>query len=299
MNHVDIEQNRGAIMKTMLVPMTEPNCQDAILSNACVLAKRFDGFLTGLFIRPDPRAAIPFMGEGLTADAIQDLCDAADKEGLGRAAATQAVFAKIVEDHGLAIADASDVMTGPVAIWEETVGMIAEKVGRHARLADLAIVPQPVDENSTDSSELLNDVLFRSGRPLLMSPPKAFDSIGKRCVIGWNGRAECARTVASALPVLARAEDVHIVTVGEEHPDRPSLEALRVYLSRYDISAQTHHEATGGGSIAQILAERVDQIEGDLLVIGAYSHSRWREMIIGGATREIIQDSAVPVFMSH
>lgn len=284
-------------MRSILVPMTEAEGQTAVIANALTLTRKFNAHLTGLFVRPDPRAAIPFMGEGLTADAIQDLCDAADRESRNRADATEDMFRTAVEKAGLSLG--GDPGNPPSAAWTQVIGLIAEKVGRHARLADLTVVPQPVEAHSRDAADLLNEVLFRSGRPLLMSPPESRPTIGETVVIGWNGRAECARTVASSLPFLKTAKAVHVVTVGDDHPDRPGLGAVQDYLGLHGVTVSTDRIAPSDQSVNEILASRVAELKADMLVIGAYSHSRWREMIIGGATRDAIDSSSVPVFMGH
>jgi len=289
-------------VRTLLVPMTGPEGQEFAVEAAFALARDFKAHLTGFFIRPDPRAAIPFMGEGLTADAIQDLVDAAEREGRARAAQAQAVFEAAREAAGVSPGDGRDGRDGgesASASWEESVGFVADCVGRAARLADLTILPQPVGSHAEENGELLNEVLFRSGRPLLMIPAGFSGRIGGHPVVSWNGRAECARTVAAALPVLGRAGRVTLLRIGEEHPERPSLEALGLYLARHGITAEAVHEESDEQSVAEALLRTAGARGGDLLVMGAYSHSRWREMILGGVTRHAIHHAAIPLFMSH
>ncbi|GAB4121211.1 MAG: universal stress protein [Rhodothalassiaceae bacterium] len=285
-------------MRTILLPMTEPKGQEGALDLAFGVARKFNSHLTALFIRPDPRAAIPFMGEGLTADAIQDLVDASEREGKARAARTHAVFEAWRQRADVELGDGLEDRDRVTASFEETTGFIADRVGRAARLADLTIVPQPVEPNSADASELLSEVLFRSGRPLMMAPPTASSVIGENIVLAWNGRAECARTAAAALPFLRLANSVRLLTVGEEHPERPGLEGLSVYLARHGIEADILRRPDDGAT-GEIILDVVENCGADLLVMGAFSHSRWREMIIGGVTRHAIQHAKIPVFMSH
>ncbi len=286
-------------MRTLLVPMTGPKGQESAVEAAFALARDFRAHLSGLFIRPDPRAAIPFMGEGLTADAIQDLVDAAEREGRARAAQSQAVFEAAREAAGVPPGDGRDGGKSASASWEESVGFVADCVGRTARLADLTVLPQPVGPHAEENGELLNEVLFRSGRPLLMVPAGFSGRIGAHPVVSWNGRAECARTVAAALPFLRRAERVTLLRIGEEHPERPNLDALALYLARHGIAAQAVREESEEPSVAEALLQAAGARGGDLLVMGAYSHSRWREMILGGVTRHAIHHAAIPLFMSH
>lgn len=285
-------------MRTLLVPLTGPQGSEHVLDAGFLLADRFGAHLTALFIRADPRAAIPFMGEGLTADAIQDLVDATEREGRARASKTLALFEERRDRAGVAQGDGKGGK-GASAQWEETVGFIAERAGRAARLADLAIVPQPAEGHREDSEELLNEVLFRSGRPLLMIPPASPARLGEHVVIAWNGRAECARTVAAALPLLKLAGKVTLLRIGEEHPDRPSLDGLATYLARHGVAGETVRREAGGEGVGDSILGVARELGADLVVMGAYSHNRWREMIIGGVTRHAIQTATVPVLMSH
>lgn len=285
-------------MRTLLVPITGSQGSNHVLDAGFMLANRFAAHLKALYIRPDPRAAIPFMGEGLTADAIQDLVDVTEREGKARAARALAVFEQRREKAGIAEGDGT-TGKGASAQWEETVGFIAERAGRAARLADLAIVPQPAEGHGEDSAELLNEVLFRSGRPLLMIPPATLARLGEHVMIAWNGRAECARTVAAALPLLKHAKKLTLLRIGEEHPDRPSLDSLAVYLARHGLSGEAVRRKSGSGTVGDGIVEAAHDLGADLIVMGAYSHNRWREMIIGGVTRHAIQKADLPVLMSH
>lgn len=286
-------------MRTLLVPMTDHRGQESVLTLAFAVTHLFGSHLTCLFIRPDPRAAIPFMGEGLTADAIQDLVDASEREGKARAARTLAMFDEKCRTESIDIGDGLNGTESPSAAWEEVTGFIADRVGRAARLADLTIVPQPIDPNAQDSADILNEVMFRSGRPLMLAPPDPDTTLTGTILIAWNGRAECARTVANALPFLRRAERVLLLTIDSENPDRPSLEGLSLYLARHGIDADIIHRQSGDDTVGEAMVKAVSEQGADMLVMGAYSHSRWREMIIGGVTRHAIHNMPVPIFMSH
>lgn len=286
-------------MRTLLVPLTDHKGQDGVMTLAFAVSRLFSSHLTCLFIRPDPRAAIPFMGEGLTADTIQDLVDASDREGKARATRTLAMFEAVQAREKIAMGDGLGGGSEPTVSWEETTGFIADRVGRAARLADLTLVPQPVEPNTKDAAEILNEVMFRSGRPLMLAPPAPSTTLTDTILVAWNGRAECARTVANALPFLRRAKRVLLLTIDDEHPDRPSLKGLQLYLARNKIKAEIVQRDSGDDSVGVALVKAASDKGVNMLVMGAYSHSRWREMIIGGVTRHAIYNMPVPVFMSH
>jgi len=279
--------------------MTDGQGQDSVLAAAFQLAGTYKAHLTGLFIRPDPRSAIPFMGEGLTADAIQDLVEASEREGRQRAEQAKAAFASAADAHGVFEGDGLGGKSAPSCAWQEIVGFIADRVGRETRVADLAVLPQPGEGAPRDAGDLLHEVLYRSGRPLMMIPAEHPAEIGRRVVIAWNGSAEATRSVASALPMLDRAASVHLLGIGEPDPDRPGLEALATYLARHGISSESEQIETGKDGAGATLMAALVEMQADLLVMGAFSHSRWREMVLGGVTRHAIQHAPIPAFMSH
>jgi len=286
-------------MRTLLIPLTDSQGNAGVLSLGFHLAQRFASHVTGLFIRPDPRAAIPFMGEGLTADAVQDLVEASEREGRERAESAKAAFEAKREEAKIADGDGVGTPGTASADWQEIVGFLADRLGREARMADLTIVPQPGEGAPRDARDVINEVLFRSGRPLLMAPAEAPDRVGEHVLIAWNGRAEGTRAVAAALPVLKQAGEVKLLKVDEEDPERPGLGALQLYLRRHGIESEELRRESDEDGVSGAILEAVKETGADLLVMGAYSHSRWREMVLGGVTRQAIQHAPVPVFMSH
>ncbi len=286
-------------LRTLLVPVTGREDHQAVVETALMLAKKYNSHLTALHVRPDPRSAIPFIGEGLTAEVVQDLCEAAEREGKTKAATALAGFNALVAKYDIAAGDGTETGDSASYQWEECIGFPADRLGRHARLADLTIVPQPADSKPRDSGEILNEVLYRSGRPLLMAPRKLPASVASNILVAWNGRAECARSIAAALPLMADAGKVTLLAVGEEIDGRPSLDALKHYLDCHGIKTKALREDDGGRSIATVVLETAAREGADTLVMGAYSHHRWREMVLGGVTRHVIGQAEIPVFMSH
>ncbi len=296
------------MIRTILLPTTHEADLVDCLRLAIPLVRRFRGHLDVLFVLPDPRAAIPFMGEGLTADVIQDLVEAAEREGKARSAKAHARFDEAVRAAGIETGDGLDPHDRPTARFEETVGLIADRVGRAGRVHDLTVVPQPAAPHRPDAEELFYEALFRSGRPVVIAPVRdgAGDAddgvgtreVGERVMIAWNGRAEVARAVADALPIVARAAAVDLLVVGEEHPDRPDVGQLRDHLRRHGIDPRIRR-AEPRGSVGETILAEAAAAGSDLLVMGAYSHSRWREMIVGGVTRHVVHHGRIPLFLSH
>lgn len=285
-------------MKSILLPLTHAVDADTISKIAADLTLRQQGSLTALFIRPDPRMAIPFMGEGLTAEMIQHLCDTAEKEGKANAAKAEAAFREIVKAKGLAVAEEGETVATPRARWREVTGQVSDHAGRSARTADITVCAQP-DSEMPDSDDIFHDLIFRSGRSVLMVPASYSGSVGKHVMIAWNGRAEGARAVGGAVPLLKGADKVTVVQIGDVDPVRPDYEDVEDYLIENDITCVTRHDKDRGDSIGAQLLDIAAEIGADCVVLGAYSHSRWREMVLGGATRYIVGNAKLPIFMSH
>lgn len=176
---------------------------------------------------------------------------------------------------------------------------VASTLSRIARCFDAAVLPQP-DPNGSDTTGIVEAVLFGSGRPLIVVPCfRARADLGT-VLIAWDGGAPAARTVADALPVLILARHVHIVTVGgrESEDAYPSGGTLVRHLARHGIRAELKVIA-GDVAVAGSLLSHAANIGVDLIVMGGYGHSRFRQIMLGGTTRDMLRLMTVPVLMSH
>lgn len=289
-------------MKSIILPLTRDSDVDTLSASTANLAKRFEATLTGLFIRRDPKHAVPLLGEGLTAEMIQDMCDATEREGLGYAAAAETAFNAAVASHGFAVhsigASNKDDDRSARAIWRILVGDVGDHVGRCARTADFAVCERPQGKN-TAQSEIFDDLVFRSGRSVLMLPEAYSGPMLDNLLVAWNGRAECARAVGGALPVLKKAKKVSILQVGDLGEDRPTLDDIGFYLETHGVAADHIQMSKGSASVGATVLEAAQTCRANSIVIGAFSTARWRELILGGVTKHLIEHSQLPIYMSH
>ena len=286
-------------MKSILLPLTAQSKARNVLDVAVDIAKASNASLTALFVSPDPRTTIPFMGEGLTAEMIQDLCNAAASESDAQIANTQDMFETVLAQHGIRLTE--DETRDPEccqARWLVCSGLISDHIGRRGRTADLSICAKPTID-SADSQEIFHDLIYRSGRPVLMIPSETTATPGKHMMIAWNGRAEGARAIGAALPLLKTAAQITLLQIGQPQGDRPGVEHAADYLRDHGLSATLLNPAPDGGAIGEQILSIADREKADMVVVGAYSHSRWREMILGGVTRHLVNHSNLPIFMSH
>ncbi|MEL6425148.1 MAG: universal stress protein [Pseudomonadota bacterium] len=183
-----------------------------------------------------------------------------------------------------------------------TVDLIPVRFAQLARVSDLAVHGDPAGEAYEDTLErLIERSLFGGETAQLVLPGAAVETVGASVLIAWNGRMETIRAVRQAMPFLRRARGIEIAMIDPQDGDTEVLPGrdLATYLSRHDLSVTVETLASGGQRVAETLRDRAGEVGADLIVMGAYGHSRLREYIIGGATRDMLRTLTVPVLMAH
>lgn len=172
-----------------------------------------------------------------------------------------------------------------------------------ARFSDLCVAPLPYrSTSSNEDSLLLEAMLFDAASPTLVMPDTDPVPVPSRIVIAWNESAEALRAIRAAMPLLIAAKDVHIAIIDppDHAPDRSDPGgALAVMLARHGVSCDIQVMSRSGAKVSQRLQRHVTERDAQMLVMGGYGHSRFREAVLGGATREMLETAKVPVFMAH
>ena len=272
-------------------------------SNRCLnvgirLARRLESHIKVLHIRCDPKDTVPLLGEGMSVAMIEDMMDIAEKEGHTRSSRARLSFDSIVAEEQIKIAD-TPVGNGLSACWLEEVGREDDCIAAHGRLADLIVAARPSAESDVSTNLTLNAAIFETGRPVLVVPPTECRDLANRVVISWNGSPQSARAVACALPMLKDAESVTCLTVQSGKSSVEHAPELTSYLSWHGIDSKAKAISGSTSTVGSKLIDELMSENADLLVMGAYTHSRMRQMILGGVTRHILENSQVPVLMSH
>ncbi len=185
------------------------------------------------------------------------------------------------------------------------IGMVNDLVTSHARFADLVVLARPYEAAATAGADaVLEAVLFQARTPVLVVPTDrpAAPLPPRRIVLAWDQSPEALAATRAALPFLQSAEQVVITIVdpgahGAERSDPGGL--LCQMLVRHGVKAEVSVLAKTLPKVSEVLARQVTDVNADMLVMGAYGHSRLREALLGGPTRDMLQDSVVPVFMAH
>ena len=175
----------------------------------------------------------------------------------------------------------------------------------HARYADVTVMTRPSDGPGAElREEIIEGVLFHSGRPALIAPPGwKSGTIGKRVVVAWDASREATRALSEAQSLLDRSDQITVVTVDAKpkmfgHGDQPGAN-IAAHLSRRGLKAEVRNVDSMGRSASAAILEEAQTLNADLVVMGGYAHSRLRELVFGGATRELLRTATVPLLMAH
>jgi nucleotide-binding universal stress UspA family protein len=282
-------------MKTILLPFHDDDIDQAALDTALLHARRFDGYLEGLFVWQPPQI-IAGAGEGITL--YGDYVTQIAAEGRQLAAQARERFERLMQERGIALGSAGEYSDTLSAGWYEGEGLEDRVVGDYGRVFDLIVIGRSGRPASGDWQATCEAALFESGRPILMAPPEPPTAFGDRVLIAWNGSTETARTIALGMPLLLRAGKVIVLSVEGGTIPGPSNAQVVMQLIRNGINASAKTVPLVG-SIGETILQQVAETETDLLFKGAYTQSRLRQMIFGGATRHIINHAQLPVLMAH
>jgi nucleotide-binding universal stress UspA family protein len=278
-------------MKALLVPTEQHDLMTSTLETALLLARKFDSYIEGFALRPaiDNFAAMDPVSSMAMATVRQHDEDAA-KQARG-------AFESFMEARGIPRSDRSDSSLS--FGWFDGAPDGDDFVGSYGRVFDITVLGRPGEDPQSPRMVTLEAALFESGRPILIAPTAPPQRLGENVVVAWNGSTEQARATAFAMPLLRSANRVTVVTVEGGTVPGPTGAQLARYLQRNGIPAEPVTLSPERRSTGEALLAKADALGCDLLVKGAYTQSRLRQMIFGGMTRHILASAQLPVLMAH
>jgi nucleotide-binding universal stress UspA family protein len=282
---------REGFMKTILVPIEEHSLLRPVLDTALLLARAFDSYIEGFAVSFNLPMAMPID----IAIGVPSLLDPVTRREMTDA--SQRHFETVMQAEGIPLAEPG--VTGLSYGWRQTEMMSDAFVGSYGRAFDAIVLGRPGNSTHHPRLSTAEAALFESGRPVLIAPPQAPATLGRTIVIAWNGSTETARAVAFSMPLLARAERVIVLSVEGWGPDEPTGADLARSLKRHGLNVETRTVPNTSGRHGETILSAAESVGCDLLVKGAYTQSRLRQMILGGATSHILAHSALPVLMAH
>jgi len=234
----------------------------------------------------------------MSSAAAASKCSPANKFSTHRHSVTKALFESFMQEHS--VPRSGEAASGLSFSWLDDAPEGEDIVGSYGRAFDLIVLSRPDATSLGLHHRALESGLFESGRPILLSPPSPPNQIATNVLIAWNGSTEQTRAIAFAMPLLQQAERVKVLTIpGGAGVPGPSGEQLTRSLQRNGIPATPLTVELDGRSTGETILATAASQDCDLLIKGAYTQSRLRELIFGGATRHILANATLPVFMAH
>jgi len=269
-------------VKSILVPLDHSESSSSVLAAAHLLAGRSGGTLEGIALRPihveivapDPIVAVTFPP-----------ADWNDSEFVSK---TRTSFESYCGSR-------PDVKYR----WRAGPSIDDAGLGSLARVYDICVLGRPASSGSGPRMTTLESALFESGQPVLVAPPKAPAVLGENVLISWNCSTEQAAATKAAMPILKDAKSVTIVTIEGLMVPGPTGAQCRDWLAANGITAREYTIGNGGKKPGEVLLAEADKLGADLIVKGAYTQSRLRQMIFGGATSHLLSHSHLPMIMAR
>jgi hypothetical protein len=279
-------------MKSILVPMEPHDGMMSVLETALLLARKCDSYIEGFplrfgiseFVAVDPAGSIPL--------------ESYRQESLEEAAQARKMFEAFMTERGIARTGAAP--KGLSCAWLDEAPEGEGFVGSYGRVFDVTVLGRPDANTIGLHNRAIESGLFESGKPILLAPPNPPKQIATNILIHWNCSTEQARTTAFAMPLLHQAQQVTVLFVpGGQGVPGPSADLFLRHLQANGIPATLKTVNLDGKTTGQVILDQAKALGCDLLVKGAYTQSRLRQMIFGGATSHILAHADLPVLMAH
>jgi nucleotide-binding universal stress UspA family protein len=279
-------------MKTILVPMENHDAMQSALETALLLGRRSNGYIEGFALRWPiiEFAGVDMMG-GLPLDKFAQ--DNAEEEKKARQ-----IFETFMQQHD--VPRSTETIESLSFGWFDDASEGERFIGSYGRVFDLIVMSRRDPKSGPLHDRAIESGLFESGRPILLSPPSPPRQIATNVLIAWNCSTEQARAIALAMPLLQKADRVTVLTViGGTGVPGPSADQLIRYLQRNEIVAEPMRVKLDSRNTGEAILATAQSLGCDLLIKGAYTQSRLRQMIFGGATQHVMANAVLPVFLAN
>lgn len=288
------------MIKTILVRANGDESTAVAYRAACSVARLFDAHLDALHVRVDPReTAVAMSTEGAGGLLLPGIIDRLERDAAEREVKARARFTAFCVGEGLSLLGDPDMNApGPSATFHVETGQDARWMSTYGLTSDLAVVSRGVPGEDAAARSTLEALLLETGRPVLIPAAAPARDFAARIAIAWKATPQAGRAVAFAIPFLAHASEITILSVEEEDGRHDDAARLVRYLGWHGIAAQTERLTPGSeGGGATLLATA--KAKNALLVMGGYGHTRLREWVFGGFTQSALDHAEVPVLMAH
>ncbi len=276
-------------LKRIVLPLHQQEDTAPLATAAFTLAGKFGAEVEGVLAQRPWLDRVAFPGDGASVEDFERAFERPRRAGEMARSRVEHAFADLARRH-------PDVPSRFIALE----GRIGEIIARRGYYADLTILGSLARYRSPFWRDVGDGALYSSGRPVLVVPPDVTpEHFGGHLLIAWRNSTEASRAVAAAKPFYEAADQIRILTVGDDEGATDSAMEIRDYVASHGTDTDIEILATGGRHVGEQLLARTTEQEGTMLVMGAYSHSQWQERAFGGVTETVLRECAVPVLMAH
>ena len=287
-------------IKTILVPIDGSKGSFAALSRAFVVARRFDAHINALHVMTHGSISTGQGAYDLPASLKKSVETEAEKLSIKKAAELKEFFEEHCLDNDIPISHKPVKGGGPTASWHQEFGDVDDVLVRYGRVSDVIAVPQPKIKagvmRRSPMGRAIEGILLRTGRPVLIEPPKSNVKKCDRIVLGWNDSVECSRALAMTMPWLVGLDELTVLVSKKR---MSGVRLLEEYLAWSGVKANIVTLDDKGKSIGEAMLNVCSEIKADFLIVGGFSHARARELLFGGVTRHLLEHSNIVTIMAH
>ncbi|MGO4705738.1 universal stress protein [Microvirga sp. 2MCAF38] len=278
-------------MKNILIPVEDHGVVEPALETAILLARTFGSYIEGMAVTSEYPVVLPVdiaigVPSPYTPESRADIAKACRER-----------FEGLMLSKG--IPRGAQGAPGPTFGWRQDGLMDDADVGSYGRIFDITVLGRPDSSDGQTRLATVEAALFETGRPVLIAPPKAPRSFDQTAVIAWNRSTETARAVAASMPLLAKAQRVVVLELEDWGTTGPSGADLARALRNHDIAAEAITATDPQNKPGETILTEAAALGCDLLIKGAYTQSRLRQMFFGGATSHILASATIPVLLAH
>jgi len=282
-------------MWVILVPVANRPESAASLGVTFALADKLNGVVLGTHIRTHRGDKAELPDDTSLAQTGSDW-DVSDSDAEASFVGAEDLFKAKAADAGFDMHKHA-VTHERCAVWQERVGTPQYIMPIIGPACDMAVVSRPATKQSKKARAFMLEAIMRTQRPVLILPASGEAPSLDHIAIGWNRSPEASRALHACLPVLKTANAVTFITAGNEHDFGPSTKEMTQYLKWHGIAAQHHHQSGPDGT--ECLVKAYETVGANMLMLGAYSQSRWRQRLFGGTSETLLAQTDIPLLMMH
>lgn len=283
-------------VRTLLVPLGSAAADRVAVGDALAVARSMNAHVRAVLVEPAEGGRSLRYGQAGEGYMTDEMLAGLREAGRQYRDAGRVLVAEMAEAAGVPLRDVPDA-DGPSVSWGVLKGDPVGAVAAEAAVHDLVVLAAPAGSPGGGDVADIDGLLLATGRPTLLATGTGM--AGDIVLVGWNCSPQSGRALTQALPFLRQATRVHLLQIETAAKSGPDVDRAALYLVAHGISAEVHKVAAGSAPVGELLLEQVADLRADLLVIGAYSHSRLRELLLGGVTRHVVTHARVPVLLVH